>query len=166
VRIACCNYREINKAFCGFSDDSKYQLYERVFQENCLAGLVDGRIQVSNHVSGDDALVRDFHILQYYFSPFVKSLLLCVCKSSSTYLRMLSVFGYRQKDPATFPRTEGGAGDKEVPNAEALTQIPDDEDNIGIVTGNWGCGAFGGDPELKSMIQWIAASQVMLSFLL
>ena len=27
-----------------------------------------------------------------------------------------------------------------------------------IATGNWGCGAFGGDPQLKSLIQWIAAS--------
>uniref|UniRef100_A0A6N2K799 poly(ADP-ribose) glycohydrolase n=1 Tax=Salix viminalis TaxID=40686 RepID=A0A6N2K799_SALVM len=35
----------------------------------------------------------------------------------------------------------------------------DHEDKIGIATGNWGCGAFGGDPELKSMIQWLAASQ-------
>ncbi|KAJ6958880.1 poly(ADP-ribose) glycohydrolase 1-like isoform X1 [Populus alba x Populus x berolinensis] len=33
------------------------------------------------------------------------------------------------------------------------------EDKIGIATGNWGCGAFGGDPELKTMIQWLAASQ-------
>ena len=36
------------------------------------------------------------------------------------------------------------------------------EDHIGIATGNWGCGAFGGDPELKAIIQWIAASQVAL----
>lgn len=35
-------------------------------------------------------------------------------------------------------------------------------DNIGIATGNWGCGAFGGDPELKAIIQWLAASQVIL----
>ncbi|CAE8600533.1 unnamed protein product [Polarella glacialis] len=28
----------------------------------------------------------------------------------------------------------------------------------GFATGNWGCGVFGGDPQLKSMIQWIAAS--------
>ncbi|KAJ6370607.1 hypothetical protein OIU76_028818 [Salix suchowensis] len=35
----------------------------------------------------------------------------------------------------------------------------DHEDKISIATGNWGCGAFGGDPELKSMIQWLAASQ-------
>ncbi|KAF9663112.1 hypothetical protein SADUNF_Sadunf17G0004600 [Salix dunnii] len=35
----------------------------------------------------------------------------------------------------------------------------DQEDKISIATGNWGCGAFGGDPELKTMIQWLAASQ-------
>jgi len=27
-----------------------------------------------------------------------------------------------------------------------------------FATGNWGCGANKGDPQLKSMIQWIAAS--------
>eukprot|EP00118_Oscarella_pearsei_P012380 m.90909 g.90909 ORF g.90909 m.90909 type:complete len:461 (+) comp36668_c0_seq6:825-2207(+) len=27
-----------------------------------------------------------------------------------------------------------------------------------VATGNWGCGAFGGDPQLKSMIQWISVS--------
>ncbi|KAL3101038.1 hypothetical protein niasHS_001498 [Heterodera schachtii] len=30
----------------------------------------------------------------------------------------------------------------------------------GISTGNWGCGAFGGDMELKSLIQWMAACLV------
>ncbi|XP_067669039.1 serine-rich adhesin for platelets-like [Haliotis asinina] len=29
-----------------------------------------------------------------------------------------------------------------------------------ISTGNWGCGAFGGDPQLKSLLQWMAASLV------
>ena len=27
-----------------------------------------------------------------------------------------------------------------------------------VATGNWGCGAFGGDPQLKSMLQWAAVS--------
>ncbi|XP_066266530.1 uncharacterized protein [Branchiostoma lanceolatum] len=27
-----------------------------------------------------------------------------------------------------------------------------------IATGNWGCGAFGGDPQMKAMLQWMAAS--------
>ncbi|XP_041350865.1 uncharacterized protein LOC121369852 [Gigantopelta aegis] len=29
-----------------------------------------------------------------------------------------------------------------------------------LATGNWGCGAFCGDPQLKCMLQWIAASEV------
>ena len=28
-----------------------------------------------------------------------------------------------------------------------------------MVTGKWGCGAFGGDPQLKLLIQWLAASK-------
>jgi poly(ADP-ribose) glycohydrolase len=28
-----------------------------------------------------------------------------------------------------------------------------------VATGNWGCGAFGGDPELKSVLQWLAATR-------
>lgn len=39
-------------------------------------------------------------------------------------------------------------------------QFMDPENCIGIATGNWGCGAFGGDPEIKTIIQWLAASQV------
>lgn len=39
------------------------------------------------------------------------------------------------------------------------------EDEIGIVTGNWGCGAFGGDPEIKAILQWLAASQALRPFL-
>ncbi|KNA14853.1 hypothetical protein SOVF_103600 [Spinacia oleracea] len=39
-------------------------------------------------------------------------------------------------------------------------QVPDSD--VGIVTGNWGCGVFGGDPEIKSIIQWVAASQASL----
>ncbi|CAK9260081.1 unnamed protein product [Sphagnum jensenii] len=30
---------------------------------------------------------------------------------------------------------------------------------VGIATGNWGCGVFGGNLELKSLLQWLAASQ-------
>lgn len=28
-----------------------------------------------------------------------------------------------------------------------------------VATGNWGCGAYGGDPQLKCLLQWVAASQ-------
>ncbi|KAJ4903355.1 putative poly(ADP-ribose) glycohydrolase 2 [Raphanus sativus] len=34
-----------------------------------------------------------------------------------------------------------------------------EEKKIGVATGNWGCGVFGGDPEVKIMLQWLAISQ-------
>lgn len=34
----------------------------------------------------------------------------------------------------------------------------------GVATGNWGCGVFGGDPQLKSLIQWVAASRAGREF--
>lgn len=33
-----------------------------------------------------------------------------------------------------------------------------DGERCAVATGNWGCGAFGGDIELKALLQWIAAS--------
>jgi len=46
--------------------------------------------------------------------------------------------------------------------AAALAPGPEEEAAAGLAafaTGNWGCGAFGGDPQLKSLLQWAAASQ-------
>ena len=64
---------------------------------------------------------------------------------------------------ASVGTNEGIYGDQQIRNAEekgghSLGHRYD----IGVVTGNWGCGAFGGDPELKTIIQWLAASQVTL----
>lgn len=95
--------RETNKAFCGFFDQSKYQRYQKLYQDD------------SNHES---QLGHD-----------VKSL-----------------------------NTSEG-------NILENSSLRADEDDIGIVTGNWGCGAFGGDPELKTIIQWLAASQALRPFI-
>ncbi|XP_078447396.1 poly(ADP-ribose) glycohydrolase 1-like isoform X2 [Wolffia australiana] len=46
----------------------------------------------------------------------------------------------------------------------SCTNLPDEV--LGVATGNWGCGAFGGDLEIKSMIQWLAASQAGRPFIL
>ncbi|KAL1221179.1 putative poly(ADP-ribose) glycohydrolase 2 [Cardamine amara subsp. amara] len=35
----------------------------------------------------------------------------------------------------------------------------EEDKKIGVATGNWGCGVFGGNPELKFMLQWLAISQ-------
>lgn len=39
-----------------------------------------------------------------------------------------------------------------------LDEVPQDR-WVPVATGNWGCGAFGGDKELKTLIQWMAASR-------
>ncbi|CAH8347948.1 unnamed protein product [Eruca vesicaria subsp. sativa] len=41
----------------------------------------------------------------------------------------------------------------------------DHEDGVGVATGNWGCGAYGGDPEIKSFLQWLAVSQSRRPFM-
>ena len=50
---------------------------------------------------------------------------------------------------------------KVVRNPGECSWCLDNAERIGVATGNWGCGAFGGDPELKAIIQWLAASQVI-----
>jgi hypothetical protein len=45
---------------------------------------------------------------------------------------------------------------------QSINQIRSQQAEAGryraVATGNWGCGAFGGDPQLKSIIQWMAIS--------
>lgn len=36
---------------------------------------------------------------------------------------------------------------------------PNSGEMAAVATGNWGCGAFGGDKRLKTLIQWLAASR-------
>ncbi|CAB4319302.1 unnamed protein product [Prunus armeniaca] len=53
---------------------------------------------------------------------------------------------------------------KVIIDSEEILSL-DNEDDVGIATGNWGCGAFGGDPEVKTIIQWLAASQALRPFI-
>lgn len=48
---------------------------------------------------------------------------------------------------------------REINKAVAGFQLSLDRKE-GIASGKWGCGVFGGDPYLKSILQWIAASLV------
>jgi len=53
---------------------------------------------------------------------------------------------------------------REIVKAYTCFRIPASvtDPKAGIATGNWGCGAFNGNKQLKAMIQLIAASQVLL----
>ncbi|RDX78684.1 Poly(ADP-ribose) glycohydrolase 1, partial [Mucuna pruriens] len=55
--------------------------------------------------------------------------------------------------------SEGKNSNHEIKNPQNDYHRMDLANNIGVATGNWGCGAFGGNPEVKTIIQWLAASQ-------
>ncbi|XP_057781233.1 poly(ADP-ribose) glycohydrolase 1-like [Salvia miltiorrhiza] len=69
--------------------------------------------------------------------------------------------------PASSPAHEQSRHNLETQNIKSQSdQRPSHDAKIGIATGNWGCGAFGGDPEIKAVIQWLAASQTLRPFIL
>lgn len=71
------------------------------------------------------------------------------------------------KDPSSSSRLSGGtSGHQPISSSFKKVYQAEHEDKIGIVTGNWGCGAFGGDPEVKAILQWLAASQALRPFIL
>ncbi|KAL5575107.1 hypothetical protein UlMin_016806 [Ulmus minor] len=118
--------REVNKAFCGFIDETKYHHYGSLFSKNGSCGS-----QLNLDAKDGGQLDLDVKDPNY--------------KDKNNLLA---------NDPSTSIETvmrisrENGRGD-----------------NVGIATGNWGCGAFGGDPELKTIIQWLAASQALRPFI-
>ncbi|GFY81260.1 poly (ADP-ribose) glycohydrolase [Actinidia rufa] len=116
-----CLLREINKALCGFFDQSRSWQHQRLFQDEKLC-----RSQIDQDVK------RPLH-----GAP-------------------LTTLGTNE---------EILGGQMIRSSEEKCSQHVDHQDQIGIATGNWGCGAFGGDPELKATIQWIAASQALRPFI-
>ncbi|XP_062082467.1 poly(ADP-ribose) glycohydrolase 1-like [Humulus lupulus] len=114
--------REINKAFCGFMDQSKYYQYDRQLLKNDCSG--------DEH----DVVMKD---------PNYASTSDIGAEAASTSIETFE----ESVDPV--PKTCQEKGHQSLKK----------RDDVGIATGNWGCGAFGGDPELKTIIQWLAASQ-------
>ncbi|KAI3997539.1 hypothetical protein MKX01_029370 [Papaver californicum] len=113
--------REINKAWCGFFDQIKYQNHQKALQED---EFCRDRLHWDNKVSSNKPSTCD---------------------------------GLHGRDDEA-QMTENSRD-------EHSNQDSDVQDDIGIATGNWGCGAFGGDPEIKAIIQWLAASQALRPFI-
>ncbi|WMV59397.1 hypothetical protein MTR67_052782 [Solanum verrucosum] len=78
------------------------------------------------------------------------------------------VYHLSQGNPSASSQTiEGTLANQLLRNHEAhYCSHLDYQQEIGVVTGNWGCGAFGGDPQLKAMLQWLAASQALRPFIM
>ncbi|KAL8167829.1 hypothetical protein V2J09_009328 [Rumex salicifolius] len=120
--------REVNKAFCGFLDQLKYQHQLLENDRTCNFDL---------HKDNKD--LDELHEDQ---------------EAS-------------HEGPSDSQESNSRKPEHQESNdhREEINKLFDCYRNTGVVTGNWGCGAFGGDPEVKAMIQWIAASQASRSFI-
>lgn len=74
--------------------------------------------------------------------------------SPTTSIVAIDAVDYGRRDPR--PQFEEAAMLREL--GKARVGFGCDPRQSPIATGNWGCGAFGGDLPLKAVLQWIAAS--------
>ncbi|XP_017623444.2 poly(ADP-ribose) glycohydrolase 1-like isoform X1 [Gossypium arboreum] len=85
----------------------------------------------------------------------------------SQYKRLFKMNSVLLNEGSSLPiKAKGESRTEEVRKSDEKSwHLEDCENYIGIATGNWGCGAFGGDPEVKTIIQWLAASQALRPFI-
>ncbi|TYJ51057.1 hypothetical protein E1A91_A01G252200v1 [Gossypium mustelinum] len=85
----------------------------------------------------------------------------------SQYKRIFKMNSVQLNEGSSLPiKAKGESRTEEVRKSDEKSwRLEDCENYIGIATGNWGCGAFGGDPEVKTIIQWLAASQALRPFI-
>ncbi|XP_031494777.1 poly(ADP-ribose) glycohydrolase 1-like isoform X4 [Nymphaea colorata] len=149
--------RETNKAFCGFMDQSKCQEYHGYFNEGSDKSDVGGNgvafdVKHAPFDEDDSSSAR----LDLTFSDTTPLSTLCIETNSKVLACSVSTKAFSEKEQDKI--SHGGESES--------SQVSHGKESIGIATGNWGCGAFGGDPELKCMIQWLAASQARRPFVL
>lgn len=75
---------------------------------------------------------------------------------ASTIVALDAIDFAREREPAS--QFGEAAMLRELNKARAGWQRDEQEHGWPVVSGNWGCGVFGGDPPLKAVLQWIAAS--------
>ena len=116
--------------------------------ENEEALIIKG-LQRFNETTG---FRRTFRLVGDYFENIV----LDEYKRNDCYIVALDAVKYLGQEHLQYERAQIL---REV-NKAYVGFMGDSEDraNRDIITGRWGCGAFGGDDRLKFVIQWLAAS--------
>ncbi len=89
-----------------------------------------------------------------YAGPFHDPVARLADGSADVDFVAIDAVDYRRADAAA--QYGDGAMLRELNKARA--GFVRDARNLPVATGNWGCGAFRGDPALKAVLQWIAAS--------
>ncbi|KAK1293843.1 Poly(ADP-ribose) glycohydrolase 1 [Acorus calamus] len=150
--------RETNKAFCGFLYHAKHQSYLKDPPQFACANIGSGPGNESMDYEAQDNCHIGYTSLTITENCRAQKSLCSISGSEENSIFIESLLHVENEREPTVDALENSRhGDR----AGSITEI-----NIGIATGNWGCGAFGGDPELKCMIQWLSASQALRPFVL
>lgn len=76
-------------------------------------------------------------------------------RDDGNVLVAMDAIDYKNREGTQYGRR---AIERELMKASIAFQVHPGQQNLPILTGNWGCGAFKGNPQLKFLIQWAAAS--------
>lgn len=138
--------RELTKAYCGFLNSARLRDNAVNWKPFRQSAKSKGRVvnESEDLVQSGDSQTSDFSIE----SPLIVDTR-DEC-SKSVVIKPNDTTG-----------TSGQFQDKDGDKMGAEIR-----DELGIATGNWGCGVFGGNLPLKCMLQWLAASQARRPYLL
>ncbi|KAL1210189.1 putative poly(ADP-ribose) glycohydrolase 2 [Cardamine amara subsp. amara] len=67
--------------------------------------------------------------------------------------------GYLHQCKHQVNRLSSASASQVIESSQGWCIDHEEDKKIGVAIGNWGCGVFGGNPELKFMLQWLAISQ-------
>uniref|UniRef100_A0A0D6QSN1 PARG catalytic Macro domain-containing protein n=1 Tax=Araucaria cunninghamii TaxID=56994 RepID=A0A0D6QSN1_ARACU len=164
--------REVNKAFCGFLDHESIRGY---FKFSRKVGMKEEQLELSdrcqrcrpeNKLVSTDAMKENNEVGSLGTTDVQE------CSSSiendfySTLNQKVETAGAPQvKDEGPNDIAQRTSPGREKDGVQDICSCCS-EVKIGIATGNWGCGAFRGDVDLKSMLQWLAASEALRPFVL
>ncbi|KAG0579667.1 hypothetical protein KC19_4G115200 [Ceratodon purpureus] len=130
--------RELSKAYCGFLDTPSSRgkpAASRTVSNSCAV----------KEPSDEPVIDNDSQFDGFYPEAEAPQIVDSRDKCINTDVDVVL-----DDPPGTSEQTQGRDGEK--------THM-DVTGSLGIATGNWGCGVFGGNLQLKSMLQWLAASQ-------
>eukprot|EP01006_Ploeotia_vitrea_P050390 TRINITY_DN67455_c1_g1_i1.p1 TRINITY_DN67455_c1_g1~~TRINITY_DN67455_c1_g1_i1.p1 ORF type:complete len:440 (-),score=37.22 TRINITY_DN67455_c1_g1_i1:78-1397(-) len=99
----------------------------------------------------EEALLVSGHLKYSQYTGYVQSFTFVGDNEDNTPLKMCAIdatpfFG----DVAQY--------EQKMLHREAVKALAGFKGSTTVATGNWGCGAFGGDAQLKALLQWIAAT--------
>lgn len=162
---------EVNKAFCGFLDHAEIHRYFKFIKKVGIdteqhegSGNYD-RPRCKNEIAATAAMQQNFrgnNLGSEEDDGYSGSDKSASSNKFSQQIEIVEPSVLRDEPLNEIAQISLG---RENDGAHDLCSHPS-PNNIGVATGNWGCGVFGGDVELKSMLQWLAASQASRPFVL